>query len=66
MRHSFDTEPRLMALTEAEIEALAAPRTWMHSGVGFSGVLADPQARWSRHARHAAYWQMSQIVRRPR
>lgn len=66
MRHSFDTEPRLMALTEAEIEAQAAPRTWMHTGSGFSGMLADPQARWSRHARHAAYWQMSRIVRRPR
>jgi hypothetical protein len=65
MRHSFDTEPRLMALTEAEIEAQAAPRSWMHSGSSFSGALADPQARWSRQAR-AAYWQMSQIVRRPR
>lgn len=66
MRHSFDTEPRLMALTEAEIEAQAAPRTWMHSGWGFSGTLSDPQARWSRQARRAAYWQMSQIARRPR
>jgi hypothetical protein len=66
MRHSFDTEPRLMALTEAEIEAQAAPRTWMHAGSAFSGALADPHARWSQQARRAAYWQMSQVVRRPR
>jgi hypothetical protein len=66
MRHSFDTEPRLMALTEAEIEAQAAPRTWMHSGLGFSGAIFDAQMRWSRHARRAAYTQMAQIVRRPR
>ena len=66
MRHSFDTEPRLMALTEAEIAAQGMPRTWIPSGSGFSGMLADPQARWSRHARRAAYWQMSQVVRRPR
>jgi hypothetical protein len=66
MRHSFDSEPRLMALTEAEIEALAAPRNWMHSGFAFNGPLADSHARWSRQVRRAAYWQMSRIVRRPR
>jgi hypothetical protein len=66
MRHSFDTEPRLMALTEAEIEAQAAPRTWMYGGLGFNANIADAHARWSQHARRAAYRQLSQVVRRPR
>lgn len=66
MRHSFDTEPRLMALTEAEIEAQAAPRTWMYGGLGFNGSLTEAHARWTRHARRAAYLPMAQIARRPR
>ena len=66
MRHSFDAEPRLMALTEAEIQAQLAPRTWLHSASPFGGTLSDIQARWSRHALRAAYGQMAQIVRRPR
>jgi hypothetical protein len=64
MRNSFDAEPRLMALTEAEIAAQGMPRTWMpESPVARTTI--DP-ARWSRHARRAGYWRMGEIARRPR
>jgi hypothetical protein len=62
MRNSFDVEPRLMALTEAEIEAQAAPRTWMPDT---ARAVLDP-AHWSPRARRASYWQMGEVVRRPR
>ena len=64
MRNSFDTEPRLMALTEAEIAAQGMSRTWMPENPVARSVL-DP-ARWSRSARRASYWQMGAIARRPR
>jgi hypothetical protein len=66
MRLSFDAEPRLMALTEAEMQAQLAPRTSLHNTLPFGGALSDVQARWSRHALRAAYGQLGQVVRRPR
>ena len=64
MRNSFDIEPRLMALTEAEIAAQGMPRTWMPESPVARATI-DP-ARWSRHARRANYWWMGEIARRPR
>jgi hypothetical protein len=64
MRNSFDAEPRLMALTEAEIAAQGMPRTWMPESP-VARAMIDP-ARWSRHARRARYWRMGEIARRPR
>lgn len=64
MRNSFDVEPRLMALTEADITAQQSPRTWMPESP-VARTMLDP-SRWSRSARRASYWQMSEIVRRPR
>jgi hypothetical protein len=71
MRNSFDAEPRLMALTEADLAAQRVSPTWMLGRSGFSptllvGLKPDPQTRWSRHARRAAYWTLGEIVRRPR
>jgi hypothetical protein len=64
MRNSFDAEPRLMALSEADIAALQSPRTWMPQSA-VARTMLDP-AHWSRSARRASYWQMGEIVRRPR
>lgn len=64
MRNSFDAEPRLMALTEADITAQQSLRTWMPESP-VARTMLDP-ARWSRSARRASYWQMGAIVRRPR
>ncbi len=65
MRNSFDAEPRLMALTEADIAAQRRSlRTWMPESAVVRTML-DP-ARWSPSARRASYWQMGEIVRRPR
>ena len=64
MRNSFDTEPRLMALSEADITAQQSSRTWMPESP-VARTMLDP-SRWSRSARRASYWQMGEIVRRPR
>ena len=64
MRNSFDIEPRLMALTEAEIAAQGMPRTWMPESPVVRATIYP--ARWSRHARRASYWRMGEIARRPR
>lgn len=64
MRNSFDAEPRLMALTEADIAAHRESRTWMLESA-IARTMLDP-ARWSHSARRASYWQMGSIVRRPR
>jgi len=64
MRNSFDAEPRLMALTEADIAAQRSSRTWMPESPVVRTMI-DP-ARWSRHARRAGYWRMGEIARRPR
>jgi hypothetical protein len=64
MRNSLHTEPRLMALTEADIAAQRASRTWMPESPVVRTMI-DP-ARWSRHARRAGYWRMGEIARRPR
>jgi hypothetical protein len=64
MRNSFDVEPRLMALTEADIAAQRTSRTWMPESP-LVRTMIDP-ARWSRHARRAGYWRMCEIARRPR
>ncbi len=70
MRNSFDAEPRLMALTEAELAAQRASRTWMQRRSGFSptlvGMNSDLQTRWSRHARSTSYWRIPEIARRLR
>ena len=64
MRNSFDAEPRLMALTEADIVAQRSLRTWMPESP-VARTMLDP-SRWSQSARRASYWQMAAIVRRPR
>ena len=64
MRTSFDAEPRLIGLTEAAITAQQWPRTWMPESP-LARTMLDP-SRWSRSARRASYWQMGEIVRRPR
>lgn len=64
MRNSFDAEPRLMALTEADIAAQRVSRTWIPENPAMRAML-DP-TRWTRPARRASYWQMGAIVRRPR
>ncbi|HEY7639871.1 MAG TPA: hypothetical protein VH814_09120 [Steroidobacteraceae bacterium] len=64
MRSSFDAEPRLMALTEADIAAQRTSRTWMPESP-VARTMLDP-SRWSRSTRRASYWQMGAIARRPR
>ncbi len=64
MRNSFDAEPRLMALTEADIAAQRVSRTWIPESP-IARTMLDP-AHWSRHARRASYWRMGEIARRPR
>ena len=64
MRNSFDAEPRLMALTEADITAQQSQRTWIPESP-VARTMLDP-SRWSRSARRASYWQMGEMVRRPR
>jgi hypothetical protein len=64
MRNSYDAEPRLMALTEADIAAQRSMRTWIPESP-VARTMLDP-SRWSRSARRASYWQMGAIARRPR
>ena len=58
MRIRTALEPRLMALTEAELAAQRKTRSWIPQ----SGARAamDP-TRWSRRAVHESYWQLVDI-----
>ena len=65
MRNSFDAEPRLMALTEADIAAQRRSlRTWMPESPSFARCSIRLAGRPARA--DASYWQMGEIVRRPR
>jgi hypothetical protein len=58
MRKRNDLEPRLMALTEAELAAQRKTRSWIPQ----SGARAamDP-TRWSQRAQQERYWRMVDI-----
>jgi hypothetical protein len=56
MRKHLDLEPRLMALTQAELAARRAPSSWIPRSA--QHLEMDPK-RWSQRARHESYWRMS-------
>jgi hypothetical protein len=58
MRKRYDLQPRLIALTQAEIDAQRESRTWMPGAV--SRATLDP-SRWSHRARQASYWRMVEL-----
>jgi hypothetical protein len=57
MRKPYDPEPRLVALTQADIDAQRESRTWMPAN---SRATLDP-ARWSQRARQDSRWRMVEI-----
>lgn len=58
MRKRTALEPRLMALSEAELVALHQSRSWIPQSV--TRVAMDP-ARWSQRTRQESYWRMVDI-----
>jgi hypothetical protein len=58
MRKPYDLEPRLVALTHADIEAQRQSRTWMPSAA--SRTTLNP-ARWSQRTRQDNYWRTVEI-----
>jgi hypothetical protein len=58
MRKPYDLEPRLVALTQADIDAQKQSRTWMPNAA--SRTTLDP-ARWSQRARQDSYWRTVEI-----
>jgi hypothetical protein len=58
MRKPYDLEPRLVALTQADIDAQKQSRSWM-PGVASRATL-DP-ARWSQRVRQENYWRTVEI-----
>ena len=58
MRKLYDLEPRLVALTQADIDAQKESRTWIPGAT--SRARLDP-ARWSQRARQDSYWRMVEI-----
>jgi hypothetical protein len=64
MRKRFDTEPRLAALTEAELRAQKQSRSWIPE-TSTARVALDP-ARWSRRARQVNYWLSVEILNQAR
>lgn len=64
MRKRFDTEPRLAALSEAELAAQKQSRSWIPES-SIARAALDP-ARWSRRARQANYWRMVEILNQTR
>lgn len=56
MRKHLDLEPRLMALTQAELAEARAPRSWIPSSA--RSFELDPK-RWSQRARQESYWRMA-------
>ena len=64
MRNSFDAEPRLMALTEADIVAQRSLRTWMPESP-VARTMLDP-SHWSQQRAPCQLLADGRIVRRPR
>lgn len=54
MRKNFDVEPRLMALSEAELAAEREVRSWIPQSVARATM--NP-ARWSQRSVRNSYWQ---------
>jgi hypothetical protein len=55
MRKHLDLQPRLMALTKAELAAERAPGSWIPRSAQYLEM--DPK-RWSPRARRESYWRM--------
>ncbi|MFL6548446.1 MAG: hypothetical protein ACJ8OJ_07095 [Povalibacter sp.] len=64
MRKPFDTEPRIVALTESALTEQQVPSSWIPE-TSTVRVALDP-ARWSRRSREASYWRMVQILNQTR
>jgi hypothetical protein len=64
MRKPFDTEPRLVALTEATLAAQKPSRSWIPQ-TSTDRVALDT-AHWSLRARHENYWRMVEILNHAR
>jgi len=58
MRKRTALEPRLMALTEAELVALHRSRSWIPQSAPRAAM--DP-TRWSQRALQESYWRMVEI-----
>ena len=58
MRKRTALEPRLMALSEAELVALHQSRSWIPQTATRASM--DP-TRWSQLARQESYWRMVDI-----
>jgi hypothetical protein len=63
MRKRTDLEPRLMALTQAELAAERTSRSWIPQAAG--RLQMDP-TRWSRRARQESFWRMDDHRANPR
>jgi len=63
MRKRTALEPRLMALTEAELLALHKSRSWIPQSMPRTAM--DP-TRWSQRALQESYWRMVDIWTRQR
>lgn len=62
MRKRLDLEPRLAALSQADLTARRSERSWIPA---LPQVALDP-ARWSQRARQASYWRLVEIWNRTR
>lgn len=58
MRKHFDLEPRLMALSEAELAAERDARSWIPHSAARAAI--DP-TRWSQRSARKSYWQTSGV-----
>lgn len=58
MRKYFDLEPRLMALSEAELLAEREMRSWIPQSAARAAV--DP-SRWSQRSARKSYWQTAGV-----
>jgi hypothetical protein len=63
MRKPHDLEPRLLALTQADIEAQQRSRSWMPGNT--SHATLDP-ARWTQRARQESYWRTVEMLNEAR
>lgn len=63
MRKRNDLEPRLMALTQAELAAERKSRSWIPQSASHSAM--DP-SRWSQRAQQESFWRMVDIWTNPR
>jgi hypothetical protein len=55
MRKRLDVEPRLMALTQAELAAQRKERSWIPPSD--ARAVVDP-TRWSRRSLQKSYWRV--------